>query len=171
MGDQLTAHTEAAVKFALDNPTTVESNAVIVGAWNENDEGHWIVPSLYNGTQKLEAIQKGVRRARAKHAQREHDGKPTPTCASTNTTYLSLTNVCIHSDHTGLCGTIGGDSMNLGLKTAAECSQLCCANRGICAGFLFYEAYKTATDNCTAGGSCCWLKSTIAPAERWSNDP
>jgi len=68
--DQLTAHTEAAVKFALDNPATVESGAVIVGAWNENDEGHWIVPSLYNGTQKLEAIQKGVRQAHAEHAQR-----------------------------------------------------------------------------------------------------
>eukprot|EP00038_Savillea_parva_P009713 m.185359 g.185359 ORF g.185359 m.185359 type:complete len:423 (-) comp16422_c0_seq1:186-1454(-) len=60
---ELTAHTKAAVAFALANPTTVEANAVIIGAWNENDEGHWIVPSLLNGTQKLEAVQKGVQEA------------------------------------------------------------------------------------------------------------
>jgi hypothetical protein len=42
---------------------TVEANAVIIGAWNENDEGHWIVPSLLAGTEKLEAIQKGVKQA------------------------------------------------------------------------------------------------------------
>ena len=40
---ELSDHTEAAVKFAIENPTTVESNAVIIGAWNENDEGHWLV--------------------------------------------------------------------------------------------------------------------------------
>lgn len=63
--EQLTAHTQAGVAFALANPTVVEANAVIIGAWNENDEGHWIVPSLLNGTQKLQAVQKGVQQAHA----------------------------------------------------------------------------------------------------------
>jgi len=62
---ELTAHTKAAVAFALANPSVVEANAVIVGAWNENDEGHWIVPSLLNGTEKLEAVQAGVLQAHA----------------------------------------------------------------------------------------------------------
>eukprot|EP00041_Stephanoeca_diplocostata_P014473 m.263757 g.263757 ORF g.263757 m.263757 type:complete len:157 (-) comp19708_c0_seq42:233-703(-) len=67
---ELTAHTRDAVEFALANPAIVEANAVIIGAWNENDEGHWIVPSLYNGTQKLEAVQKGVNEAYERYALR-----------------------------------------------------------------------------------------------------
>jgi hypothetical protein len=66
--DELTAHTKAGVAFALANPATVEANAVIIGAWNENDEGHWIVPSLLNGTQKLEAVQRGVKEAHSEAA-------------------------------------------------------------------------------------------------------
>lgn len=31
-----------------------------VSAWNEHDEGHWICPSLRNGTAKLRAIQAGI---------------------------------------------------------------------------------------------------------------
>jgi hypothetical protein len=60
---ELTEHTTNAVAFALANQGTVEANAVIIGAWNENDEGHWVVPSLLAGTEKLEAIQKGVKEA------------------------------------------------------------------------------------------------------------
>ena len=40
---------------------------VCSGAWNENDEGHWVVPSLHGGTAKLEAVQRGVRAAHAEH--------------------------------------------------------------------------------------------------------
>jgi hypothetical protein len=93
------------------------------------------------------------------------------TCASTNTSFLLLDNVCIHSDHSGACGTAGADTMNVDLRSADECRELCCNQRGICAGFLWYKAYKTATENCTAGGPCCWLKSAVSPAKRWSNDP
>jgi hypothetical protein len=41
---------------------------VIIGAWNELDEGHWIMPSLLNGTQKLEAVRKGIQQAHAEAA-------------------------------------------------------------------------------------------------------
>ena len=92
-------------------------------------------------------------------------------CATTNTSFLSLENVCIHSDHSGACGTSGADTMNVGLQSADECRQLCCKHRDICAGFLWYTAYKSATENCTAGGPCCWLKSAVSPANKWSNDP
>ena len=63
---QLTEHTKDAVAFALAHQgegSAVEANAVIVGAWNENDEGHWIVPSLLGGTEKLAAVREGVRQA------------------------------------------------------------------------------------------------------------
>ena len=63
---ELTAHTRDAVAFALEHQAgATEANAVIVGAWNENDEGHWVVPSLLGGTQKLVAVQEGVRQAHA----------------------------------------------------------------------------------------------------------
>ena len=40
-------------------------------------------------------------------------------CASTNTTFLSLDNICIHSDHSGVCGTHGKDMMDVILKVLA----------------------------------------------------
>ena len=33
---------------------------VMLSAWNENDEGHWIVPSLQDGPVKLDAIAKAI---------------------------------------------------------------------------------------------------------------
>ncbi len=65
--DELEEQTRAGVAFAASQPSTVEAQAVIISAWNENDEGHWIVPSLFNGTQKLEAVQRGIASALAKH--------------------------------------------------------------------------------------------------------
>ena len=69
--DELANHTKDAVKFALEHPKSVEVQAVIIGAWNENDEGHWIVPSLHDGTAKLEAVQRGVKAAHAEHAKHQ----------------------------------------------------------------------------------------------------
>ena len=61
---ELEAHTAAAVKFALDHASgATKAGSVLIGAWNENDEGHWIVPSLDDGTAKLEAVQRGIRAA------------------------------------------------------------------------------------------------------------
>jgi hypothetical protein len=58
--EELQQHTEAALEFALDNEETVDARAVLISAWNENDEGHWVVPSLMNGTAKLEAVQRAI---------------------------------------------------------------------------------------------------------------
>lgn len=54
----------------------MEANSVLLSAWNENDEGHvsevfkevsdtwqWIMPSLQDGTAKLEAVQRGYKLA------------------------------------------------------------------------------------------------------------
>ena len=104
------------------------------------------------------------------------------TCATTNTTFLELENICIHSDHSGACGTKGQDTLNVVLGSAAECRALCCERRDICAAYLYYESYKTTcctgagcTGNRTTppsapGAPCCWLKSAVAPAHLWSND-
>ena len=48
------------VDWAGGNPGSAKANAVILSAWNEHDEGHWICPSLKDGTAKLEAIKAGL---------------------------------------------------------------------------------------------------------------
>ena len=40
---QLRRHTADALDFAARNPAKVKANAVLISAWNENDEGHWVV--------------------------------------------------------------------------------------------------------------------------------
>ena len=32
------------------------ANAIIIYAWNENDEGGWLIPTLSEGTARLDAI-------------------------------------------------------------------------------------------------------------------
>ena len=60
--NQLTDLTAAAINFTISYPKATPARAVIVSAWNEHDEGHWIAPSLQDGPVKLEAIRKGVQR-------------------------------------------------------------------------------------------------------------
>jgi hypothetical protein len=57
---ELTAHTRRVVAWSQANPAASPANAVIISAWNEHDEGHWICPSLHDGAQKLEAIKAGL---------------------------------------------------------------------------------------------------------------
>ncbi len=35
---------------------------MLLSAWNEHDEGHWIAPALpkYGGAEKLEAVKRGI---------------------------------------------------------------------------------------------------------------
>ena len=60
---QLTQQTKSALEFA-STMRAVEDDAavrsVLLSAWNENDEGHWIVPSLQQGPAKLEAVAKAI---------------------------------------------------------------------------------------------------------------
>ena len=65
---ELQEHTEDAIEFAIRYEDTVEARAVLISAWNENDEGHWVVPSLMNGTQKMEAVQAAINATKARHA-------------------------------------------------------------------------------------------------------
>jgi hypothetical protein len=49
----------------VQNPDLTPANAVIIYAWNENDEGGWLIPTLDpDGTPNLERI--GAARAALK---------------------------------------------------------------------------------------------------------
>ena len=43
---------------------------LMLSAWNEHDEGHWIQPALakYGGTEKLDAIKKAISAAEERRA-------------------------------------------------------------------------------------------------------
>jgi hypothetical protein len=64
---ELTAQTKQMVSWvhANSDPKTgaAQANTVLLSAWNEHDEGHWICPGLQGGTQKLKAIQAGLAQA------------------------------------------------------------------------------------------------------------
>eukprot|EP01052_Picozoa_sp_SAG31_P027777 SAG31_NODE_2628_length_5350_cov_48.017901_4_plen_595_part_00 len=64
--EELQQHTEDALSFAFENAETVDAHAVLISAWNENDEGHWVIPSLMNGTQKLMAVQAAINKTKAR---------------------------------------------------------------------------------------------------------
>jgi len=103
-------------------------------------------------------------------------------CKVSNTTFISLDNICIHSDHAGACGTPGADVWNVVMDSRSECEALCCKNSDICAAYIWYESYKNTCctgTGCTGdittppsqpGAPCCWLKSAVSPANKWSND-
>ena len=66
---ELTQQTKLALEFASGMGAAQGDAAVrsvLLSAWNENDEGHWIVPSLQQGPAKLEAVAKAI----AAHKQR-----------------------------------------------------------------------------------------------------
>jgi hypothetical protein len=51
-----------------ENPDSAETNMMLLSAWNEHDEGHWIEPALekYGGAEKLVAIKKAIDKAEAR---------------------------------------------------------------------------------------------------------
>ncbi len=54
--EELATHLQHAVRWSANHPQAAEAQAVIIYAWNENDEGGWIVPTLSEKTGKLDAI-------------------------------------------------------------------------------------------------------------------
>ena len=56
---ELAKQAASAACFLRSNPE--QPQVALVSAWNEIDEGHWVLPSLAHGTQKLEALQMGFR--------------------------------------------------------------------------------------------------------------
>lgn len=45
--EEISAHLQQAINWNKINTDVAEANAVLIYAWNENDEGGWIVPTLY----------------------------------------------------------------------------------------------------------------------------
>lgn len=41
---ELEAHVTDGLDFVAKNPKSAETNMMILSAWNEHDEGHWIAP-------------------------------------------------------------------------------------------------------------------------------
>jgi hypothetical protein len=70
---ELRNHTRDVVSFALEHggeTGVARAKVVLVSAWNEFDEGHWICPSLRSEptqTAKLEAIATGILEAHDQH--------------------------------------------------------------------------------------------------------
>jgi len=69
---QLGAHVQAARDWCAANPTLAETDALLIYAWNEIDEGGWIVPTLLEQAEHLRAIQ-GVLHA---DPDQDKDGMP-----------------------------------------------------------------------------------------------
>ncbi len=53
---ELAAHVGEALRWVGANPNTAPARAVLIYAWNENDEGGWLVPTLYEGSARLDAL-------------------------------------------------------------------------------------------------------------------
>lgn len=57
---QLAKHVQEALAWTADNPDLTPANAVIIYAWNENDEGGWLVPTWTGqdqpDTDRIEAV-------------------------------------------------------------------------------------------------------------------
>lgn len=56
--DELARHLARAVDWLQTNRSQAKAGLAIIYAWNENDEGGWLVPTLGDGNARLEAIGK-----------------------------------------------------------------------------------------------------------------
>jgi hypothetical protein len=53
---QLARHLQDALEWTRNNRALNPANVMIIYAWNENDEGGWLIPTLSEGTARLDAI-------------------------------------------------------------------------------------------------------------------
>lgn len=60
---ELAANLLSALDWMKANPEVTEPQAVLIYAWNESDEGGWLVPTLDEGTTRLDAIQRVLQAA------------------------------------------------------------------------------------------------------------
>jgi hypothetical protein len=58
--DELAAHLRSSYEWMDANPNVAEAKTMLFYAWNEVDEGGWLVPDKGQGTAKLDAIRKVV---------------------------------------------------------------------------------------------------------------
>lgn len=59
--EELANHLKSAVEWVRTHPGSCDANAVLIYAWNELNEGGWLVPTLKEGTARVEAL-RGVLR-------------------------------------------------------------------------------------------------------------
>jgi len=60
---ELAAHLDRALLWIRSHPECCPANAALIYAWNENDEGGWLTPTLEEGTARLDAIRQVLRPA------------------------------------------------------------------------------------------------------------
>lgn len=53
---ELAAHLKAAIDWCAAHTQAAEANAILIYAWNELDEGGWLVPTKAEGTKRLDAL-------------------------------------------------------------------------------------------------------------------
>ncbi len=53
---EIADHLSDGINWVGNYPLSADANTVLIYAWNEFDEGGWICPTLYNGTDRLDAI-------------------------------------------------------------------------------------------------------------------
>ncbi len=76
-GQELEAHLRTALKFVSDQPSEKRAPALLIYAWNENDEGGWLIPTRPCDTSRLDALhrvlgQSNARNPRCAIAERPH---------------------------------------------------------------------------------------------------
>ena len=53
---QIASHLQEGLNWVDSNPTVADANTVLMYAWNEFDEGGWLCPTLYTGTDRLDML-------------------------------------------------------------------------------------------------------------------
>jgi hypothetical protein len=58
---ELSLHLKHALMWVEANPDAASARAILIYAWNENDESGWLVPTFGDGTWRLQATRKALR--------------------------------------------------------------------------------------------------------------
>lgn len=61
---ELGAHIAHAARWVESHPAAAPARAMLIYAWNENDEGGWLVPTLGEGTARIDAVAAALGRRR-----------------------------------------------------------------------------------------------------------
>ena len=61
---ELSMHLGHAVEWIQEHPDASPAKAILIYAWNENDEGGWLVPTRNDGSSRLRAVRSALRQKR-----------------------------------------------------------------------------------------------------------
>ncbi len=61
---ELSQHLRHALEWVQTHAEAALAKAVLIYAWNENDEGGWLVPTLEEGDWRVQAVRKVLRNRR-----------------------------------------------------------------------------------------------------------